>query len=91
MEKSRKLTYDAFKSNWIEHGLFFRKSLSIFVERTFRPIATFAGGLFLLQLPVFLSVSGIGLYYSFKYFSLNQKFIFLVFRLFGLPIPYLLC
>lgn len=59
MEKSRKLTYDAFNSNWMAHGPLFRKSLSILVERTFRPVATFAGGLFLLQLPVFLSVSNI--------------------------------
>lgn len=59
MEKSRQLTYNAFRANWLERGPLFAKSLQIFVERTFRPIATFAGGYFLLHLPVFLSVSQI--------------------------------
>lgn len=57
MDKSRELTYDAFRANWLEQRPLFTKSLSIFVERTFRPIATFAGGIFLLHLPVFISVS----------------------------------
>lgn len=57
VEKSRKLTHDMFLSNWIERGPLFKKSLGILVERTFRPIATFAGGVFLLHLPTFLSVN----------------------------------
>ena len=45
-----------FHANWIEQNNTFKKSLMIFVERTFRPIAAVVGGLFVLNLSTFLRV-----------------------------------
>ena len=56
LEKSKSLTTDIYKSNWIQQNPKFKKSLMILVERTFRPIATFVAGLFGLNLTTFISV-----------------------------------
>lgn len=54
--KSSMLSTCGFESNWLEQSLSFKKSLIIFVERTIRPIGLKAGGLFDLNLKIFLSV-----------------------------------
>lgn len=56
IEKSRKLTHDIYCSNWFETGLEFRKNFLILGVRTLKPIALYGGGLFLLNLSIFLSV-----------------------------------
>lgn len=54
--KSGKLTEAAFHSNWIEQSLNFKRLLLMFAQGTHRPIRIYAGGLFELNLPIFLSV-----------------------------------
>lgn len=54
--KSSKLTEAAFHSNWIEQSPNFKRLLLMFAQGTHRPIRIFAGGLFELNLPIFLSV-----------------------------------
>lgn len=54
--KSSVISTCGFESNWLGQSLNFKKSLIIFVERTIRPIDIKAGGLFELNLKIFLSV-----------------------------------
>lgn len=54
---SAKLTHSIFASNWTDRDAKYKRAFTIFVERTFRPMAIYAGGLFLLSLPTFLSVT----------------------------------
>lgn len=55
--KSSKLTEAVFHSNWTEQSVKFKRFLLLFAQGTIRPIRIFAGGLFELNLPTFLSVS----------------------------------
>lgn len=54
--KSNNLTEAAFHSNWMEQSPHFKRLLLMFGQGTIRPIRIFAGGLFELNLPIFLSV-----------------------------------
>lgn len=55
--KSETLTYDIFKSNWIAAPKRYTNLVRILVERTLRPIAIFAEGVFVLNLTTLLKVS----------------------------------
>lgn len=54
--KSERLTYDAFKSNWITSSTRYKRALQILIERTLRPISIYAGGLFALNLATMIQV-----------------------------------
>lgn len=54
--KSEQLGPLVFRSNWLEQSQRFRAAMLIFAERAKRSIAPFAGGLFALALPTFVSV-----------------------------------
>lgn len=56
-EKSFEIRVDAFASNWVEQSSSVKKSLTIFIEGTMRPIEMLAGSLFPLNLSTFLAVS----------------------------------
>lgn len=55
--ESSKLTEAVFHSNWTEQNAKFKRLLLMFAQGTIRPIRIFAGGLFELNLPTFLSVN----------------------------------
>lgn len=55
--KSEALTYDLFKSNWITAPKKYTDLMRILVERTLRPIAIFAEGIFVLNLTTLLKVN----------------------------------
>lgn len=48
-----------YNSNWIEQSPRFKKAMLIFVERAMNPLEPMAGGLFIVGLPLFVSVSNI--------------------------------
>lgn len=54
--KSERLPQYLLESNWIEQSKSFKSSVMIFGERAKRPITPFAGGLFAVGLPTFVSV-----------------------------------
>lgn len=56
MAKSEQLLGAVYQSNWIEQTPVYKSSLLIFGERAKRRIAPKAGGLFALELPMFVSV-----------------------------------
>ena len=58
IEKSRRLTDSIYASDWINQDQTFKSSLLILVSRTFKPLATSAGGLYVLNLTTFMSVRG---------------------------------
>lgn len=51
------ITRAIYGSRWIERNMKCKRAIIILAERTLRPMAIYAGGLFLLSLPTFLSVS----------------------------------
>lgn len=53
---SKLITHRIYDSNWIDKSQKYKKAIKIFVERTFTPIAFYAGGQFLLDLQSFLQV-----------------------------------
>lgn len=55
-EKSEQLPFDLVDSNWLEGKASLRRSVTIIGERVKRPITPFAGGLFAVGLPTFVSV-----------------------------------
>lgn len=57
MAKSEQLLPAVYESNWIEQSAVYKASLLIFGERAKRAIAPKAGGLFALELPMFVSAS----------------------------------
>lgn len=57
MAKSKQLLPAVYESNWIEQSTVYKASLLIFGERAKRVIAPKAGGLFALELPMFVSAS----------------------------------
>lgn len=54
--KSERLPYEAFKSNWSEEDIMFKRAMMILVERTLRPMTIRAGNVFELSLTTFLKV-----------------------------------
>lgn len=54
--KSKEITYRIYESDWFDQSQSYKKAFMIFVERTFRPVTFYAGGLFSLDLPTFLQV-----------------------------------
>lgn len=57
LDESEGITNAMFSSQWMDRNLRCKRAYMIFVERTFHPMAIFAGRLFLLSLPIFVRVS----------------------------------
>lgn len=57
IQKSNRLAENAFHSNWIEQSQQYRQHLLIFMQGAQSPIATFAGGLFRVDLSTCLTVN----------------------------------
>lgn len=57
MDTSEGITHAVYSSHWLERSQRCKRACLILVERTFHPIAIWAGGLVLLSLPTFVSVS----------------------------------
>lgn len=55
-QKSEQLPRDLLESNWMAGRPSMRRSITIIGERVKRPITPFAGGLFAVGLPTFVSV-----------------------------------
>lgn len=55
--KSEQLPLDLLESDWLDGRTSMRRSITIIGERVKRPITPFAGGLFAVGLPTFVSVS----------------------------------
>lgn len=55
-KKSEQLPLDLLESNWLGGSASMRRSVTIIGERVKRPIIPFAGGLFAVGLPTFVSV-----------------------------------
>lgn len=56
LDISERLTYAIYSSDWTERNAKCKRAYLIFVERTCKAMAMFAGGLFLLSLPTFVSL-----------------------------------
>lgn len=56
---SKLVPFSIYNSNWIEMSPRFKKAMLIFVERALNPLEPMAGGLFIVGLPLFVSVSNI--------------------------------
>lgn len=55
-QKSEQLPTNLLESNWLDGTTSMRRSVTIIGERVKRPITPFAGGLFVVGLPTFVSV-----------------------------------
>lgn len=76
LDRSIDMTRTIYLSNWIERNRKYKQAMQIFTVRTFKPMTIYAGGVFLLSLPTFVSVSIVAsksiflsarIYFSFEY------------------------
>lgn len=63
LHKSMDTTNAIYSSEWLDQDMRNKKAYMIFVTRTYKPMTIYAGQLFLLSLPTFVSVN---------YFSAND-------------------
>lgn len=56
LDNSEKLTHAIYSSDWTECSDRWKSAYLIFTERTLKAMTIFAGGLFLLSIPTFVSV-----------------------------------
>lgn len=54
--RSEKLAYSIFKGNWMGQSQAFKRSMTIFVQASMKPILPLAGGIFVIGVPRFVGV-----------------------------------
>lgn len=70
LDESEEITQAVYASQWMDRSSRCKGAYLIFVERTFRPMTIFAGGLFPLSLPTFVKVR---LFQPFEEPSITKK------------------